>query len=140
MAKLLQLSARRRPIALLLAVALIAKLLVPAGWMPAFDGHRLTLEMCGGYGPISPQMATAMKDAADRLDGAASKHQKQGTAGADQACGFAALSFALAGPVALPLGHLPAIREPIAPSAPSVGIGRGLAAPPPPATGPPALA
>jgi hypothetical protein len=140
MANLRQLPAQRRSIALLLAVALIAKLLVPVGWMPAFDGHRVTLEMCGGYGPVSPPMATAMKDAADAMNGAHSEHRKHDKAGADQPCGFAALSFALAGPAAPALERLPAMRERMASWVLTVSIGRGLAAPPPPATGPPFLA
>lgn len=140
MANLRQLPARRRSVALLLAVALAVKLLVPVGWMPALNGHRLTLEMCGGYGPVSPPMAMAMKDAADAMKGAHSDHRKHDKAGADQPCGFAALSFALAGPAAPALDRLPVLREPITLPVLTVGVGRGLAAPPPPATGPPGLA
>lgn len=140
MVSLRQLPAQRRSIALLLGIALIVKLLVPVGWMPAFDGHRVTLEMCGGYGPVSPPMAMAMKDAADALSGPHSDRQKHGKAGANQLCGFAALSFALGGPVAPTIQHPRARTEPTTFAVRIVSIGRGLAAPPPPATGPPILA
>lgn len=127
-----------RHIALLLAFALLAKLLVPAGWMPAFDGGAVRMEMCG-WGPITPALAKEIAEAERAIagDSGTKKHEK---AGADQPCAFAGLSFAFTDVEA------PTVQAPLADfaEAPTFGvaetaIGRGLAAPPPPSTGPPLL-
>ncbi len=58
----------------------------------------------------------------------------------DHPCAFAGLAqaFAAADPVALPITlPAPVIDPPLVPA--SVAVGRGLAAPPPPQTGPPLL-
>ncbi|HYZ48676.1 MAG TPA: DUF2946 family protein [Sphingomonas sp.] len=133
-----RLPVQRHSVALLLAFALLVKLLVPVGWMPAFDGRGVHLELCGSYGPPPPAMAEAMADAAHRMSG--DEHKHHGKASADQPCAYAGLAFAMAEPV-LPALAAPAIvtAAPLAFAA-AVAIGRGLAAPPPPATGPPSRA
>lgn len=45
------LSAHRRPAAWLVALALVMKVLVPAGYMPVFSHGSIALELCSGYGP-----------------------------------------------------------------------------------------
>jgi hypothetical protein len=112
----------------LLTLALLMRLIVPAGWMPtAGNGYAITL--CTGAGTVS-----AWIDA----DGKLHKGEPADTA-SDHSCAFAGFAGALdlpaTGALALPI--LPAtailVARPFA-----VDIGRGLAAPPPPQTGPPA--
>lgn len=132
-------AARKYLTALLLAFALVAKLLVPAGWMPVADGQGFAIEMCGGEGPMSAESAAAMKAANDRLNAGLGKHAK-GKPGGEPACPFAALALGLGSEdVQAPSAPATFVQE-SPPSSFAVAIGRGLAAPPPPATGPPALA
>ena len=131
--------ARHLSIAALLAFALIVKLLVPTGWMPVFGSRGIALEMCGSYGPPPPAIAKAMAQAAHRMAGH-DKHKQHDNKGHDQPCAFAGLSFAaLDAEAPSPLIALPTVT-PLPPISMAVAIGRGLAAPPPPSTGPPALA
>jgi hypothetical protein len=113
----------------LLALALLLRLVVPAGWMPAAGGgYAITL--CTGAG-----VSRAWVDAEGKV------HKGEpGKAAPDHQCVFAGFSAALdapplAGALLAPLAAVEAL-PPLARSA--VAIGRGLAAPPPPATGPPA--
>lgn len=127
---------RRLPVAALLALALLTRLLIPAGWMPGTDASGFRLEFCSAFGPPPPAMLKAAEDAAKRLNGG--KHQGKDRANGDQACGFGAIGLAWQGQAG------PVIAAPLIVAAPVftvsfvVAIGRGLAAPPPPATGPPA--
>lgn len=122
-------------LALLLVCALALRLLVPAGWMPVADAHGLHLTLCPGAGPIMP--ATPHVMAGMTHPGSAPHHDQ---ASPDHACPFAGLSLALDRPTAPPTVAPPRVAPlplPVRPLA--VAIGRGLAAPPPPATGPPLL-
>ncbi|MES2498523.1 MAG: hypothetical protein V4618_20590 [Pseudomonadota bacterium] len=112
------------------AAALLMRLLVPAGWMPAAE-RGLAITLCTGAGA---QQAW--------IDEKGNLHQgkQPGEGQADHPCvfgGFAALldvspfGDALAG-----IAPLAVALPPLALTA--VAIGRGLAAPPPPSTGPPA--
>lgn len=113
----------------LLALALVMRLLVPAGWMPSADGRSITL--CTSMGAVQAWVST---------DGTV--HEKAPGRDADKAsqpCIFAALGVAILAPD--PVAGLAAIEA--APAllvawAMAIAIGRGLAAPPPPPTGPPA--
>lgn len=136
----------RALLALLLVAAIALRALVPTGWMPVIDGEGLRLELCGGWQSATPTPPTAM--AAHHGAGAhqmpaapaghyepGGKHEKAG----DQPCAFAAAALAWLdadGPHEIPK-TLATIAPPTFPAA--VGIGRGLAAPPPPSTGPPFL-
>lgn len=133
--------ARHASVAALLAFALIVKLLVPTGWMPAFGSQGISLELCGGYGPPPPALARAMEHAAHRMAAGHDQHKQHDKQGHDQPCAFAGLSFAAVDAQApmLPIVLPPRLAAPSL-TAPIVAIGRGLAAPPPPSTGPPALA
>jgi hypothetical protein len=131
----------------LVGLALFMRLLVPPGWMPAADdGIRLIL--CGGFGAEVDHVALghapepadhAVSDHTARADHSASGHDKAppGTA-MDHPCAFAGFSVALA-PVEFVKLVAPVPTAAIALAAfGEVAIGRGLAAPPPPSTGPPA--
>lgn len=110
--------------------ALFMRMLVPAGWMPAAE-RGLAITLCTGSGA---QQAW--------IDDQGNLHQgkKPGEGQADHPCvfgGFAAL-LTLA-PLGDALVGLPPVAVALPPLAiTAVAIGRGLAAPPPPSTGPPA--
>ncbi len=115
---------------LLVAAALFMRAAIPGGWMPAADTDGLVrIVLCTGMGE-----AEAWLDA----DGNVRKDKPENAPKTDSPCTFAALaqSFAPAPVIALPVRFaafvLPALRTATA------AIGRGLSAPPPPATGPPA--
>lgn len=113
----------------LVALALAARILVPAGWMPSADSGMPTITLCTGSG-----MVTAWIDA----DGKIHKSAPESAGKASGACVFAFLGLALTG---LVLGFaLAYLRDRV--TARRIGegfaaVGRGLAAPPPPARGPP---
>lgn len=117
--------------AFLLVAVLATRMLVPAGWMPSTE-KAFAITVCTGIDTQTIWLGT---------DGKTHKQDPTKTDSADhQPCTFAGGSFM----------HLPSegIATPqIAPAesgAPSfqtdsVTIGQGLAAPPPPSTGPPCL-
>lgn len=110
----------------LFALAALLRLAVPAGWMPA-AGSGFSITICTGTGPV--QVRAATRDG----HGTPAGHDRD-----DSGCPFAALGAALAAPL-VPLGAFPIVVAPVAGvvAAAVVAVGRGLAAPPPPATGPP---
>jgi hypothetical protein len=116
-----------------LACALALRMLVPEGWMPVSDGHGFRITMCTGTGPMDMTMAMPGMAAHPDPSGHGPQQPMQ-----DHPCTFAHLGLALAEPV-LPALALPPAREAevIAAKAFAIAIGHGLAAPPPPATGPP---
>ncbi len=129
---------RLRTIALaLLACALALRLLIPAGWMPVVDATGLHLTLCSGSGPIEPVTHHDMK----AMAGTAHHHQHHHEQGMpDHPCAFAGLGLALAEPVLPEIALIaPVVEATVAVIPATVAIGRGLAAPPPPPTGPPAL-
>ena len=118
---------------MLLVGVLLARGLAPEGWMPvaSADGG-LVIAICNGHGPGATITIPTGK--------AHDKTPAKGQTG-DHPCVFSGTGIADAPPplpaIAAPLrlaATLPARHRVV--SAP----GRGLAAPPPPATGPPALA
>jgi hypothetical protein len=116
----------------LVVLALAVRMLVPAGWMPSFAGGRATITLCTGAG-----MVEAWVDA----DGKIHKDSPAKKGAGDQPCAFAGLAGAddaheLAHVVVAPLF---APHSALHFDATNVAIGLGLAAPPPPAIGPPAL-
>lgn len=128
-----RLTGENRALALwIVACALMLRVLVPAGWMPATgaDG-AMRITLCTGQGLVE---AWVGKDGTVH-DKAPQKSEPR----TDQPCSFAGLGLALdtAPSIALDLPVFYAGATTIALPAP-VAIGHGLAAPPPPATGPPA--
>jgi len=130
MARLRRLSPLQRRLMLaLFAWALLVRLLVPAGWMPAADAAGPHLVLCDGGAAAMP--------AHDMGHGKAPMHH-QGPS--DHPCSFAGPVAAVETPLAaVPLPQA-APRYAVAAVHRDVAIGRGLAAPPPPPTGPPAFA
>ncbi|MDV3456822.1 hypothetical protein RZN05_07495 [Sphingomonas sp. HF-S4] len=119
---------------LFVGCALLLRVAVPAGWMPQVSGSHVTLSWCADSGFSGPSaLAEAKALLADALG--QPKHDKT----KDQPCAFAmaAQPLAPADPVALP-HPLPA-AEPVRHARLEPAPGRGLAAPPPLATGPPLL-
>lgn len=116
----------------LLVLALLARVLVPAGWMPATTGG-FSITLCDGMGGRQ-QMWVA-------TDGTVHDKVPTDTATKEQPCAFAGFAAALDVP---PLTDLDMPALAVAALSPllrerGVAIGRGLAAPPPPPTGPPAI-
>lgn len=133
------LSLHRWPAAWLVAFALAVRLLVPAGYMPM--AGMAGLEICAGQTADMPAMASmpgmgAMHDAMQ-----SKAHGKAMPGDHDHDCGFGA---AIGGAADLPTLILPAMLAPVALPAAFlhqllVSPGLGLAAPPPPKTGPPSI-
>jgi len=138
-------SGARRPrmVALaLLACALLLRLLVPAGWMPVTDATGVHLTLCSGTGPMTMPMEAMARMAHGGTMAGMAHHMPTDQQGApEHPCAFANLGLAVAEPG--PLALLPPVASATlmpAGVALLVLIGRGLAAPPPPPTGPPAIA
>lgn len=117
---------------LLLVLALLSRLLIPAGYMvaPAQAGTLPTIVVCSGTGPVTMKMAMpGHRDDKQQHDEAAGKHP----------CAFASASAAVDLAATLhpaPVRLVPATdRVAVERMAPRPGL--GLAAPPPPKTGPP---
>jgi hypothetical protein len=127
---------RRDRIRLLAAVLLVVQALIPNGFMPVFgaDGPRIML--CTGQGlqgaALPDNAPAAMRALADAMDG------EQAPENDNTPCDYAAVAgpIAMAGPAAA--SPVPPVDAgPAFPPAGLVAIGTGLAAPPPPPTGPP---
>jgi len=127
--------------ALLVAFALAVRLAVPAGYMPM--SGKLALEICAGQN--ADLAAMAAMPGMDPMDQAmpmkGMDHGKSMPGDHDHDCGFGA---AIGGAADLPALILPALLPPVALAAaftPQLILrpGLGLAAPPPPKTGPPIL-
>lgn len=135
MVKLLRPRIQRSLVLALIACSLLARLLVPPGWMPVQTANGWQITICTGTGPMKMAMPAAMAAAmsAGHHQDKQPEHDSQ-----DHPCAFAGLALALAPPITPPL-LLPAQaatvsllqRDSLA------HIGQGLAAPPPPSTGPP---
>lgn len=119
---------RGRTALALLMLALLMRVMIPAGWMPAAgSGYAITL--CTGTGAVSAW-----------IDKDGNVHKgKPADSKPDQPCAFSGFSAVLDLPfsVGLPLAPISATAL-IAAKLLAVTIGHGLAAPPPPPTGPPA--
>jgi hypothetical protein len=121
--------ANRRGLFLALAaLALLLRVAIPAGYMvdSGAPGASPGLVICTGHGPLR---------LAPEKDGKAPAHRS-----ADGVCAFAGHGLAAAPPLAAPVPALfaPPPADP-APARTAVRPGQGLAAPPPPPTGPPSV-
>jgi len=121
----------RRVAAVLFALALLAKLLVPSGYMPAFEGKTLVVAKCNAAGPITISIPMT-----------GSGHDEGGQKNSsDHPCAFSALggqSLAAADPILLIEALVFAFV--IALFALPLPLRRGDNPPRPPLRGPPALA
>ena len=117
---------------LLVACALLLRVAIPAGWMPA-TGHDglLRITLCTGQGQME-----AWVDGDGRIHDRKPAKSEPKT---DHPCAFAGLiAPALdAAPVAPRLPFTRGTGDAPAFAHATVTVGRGLAAPPPPPTGPP---
>jgi len=134
---------RRWPAAWLVALALAVRLLVPAGYMPM--AGQAGLEICAGQTMDMPAMAAMPGPESMHamsmhvMPMKSMDHGKHMPGDHDHDCGFGA---AIGGAADLPTLILPAALAPVALPAAFVRLilvrpGLGLAAPPPPKTGPP---
>ncbi|WP_404712699.1 hypothetical protein [Sphingomonas sp. MMS24-J13] len=126
-------TARAMPKALtmaILAAVLLLRVLIPQGWMPVQTDNGWQITICTGTGPM--QMTMPALPGQRHLPGG------QDHAPGDHPCTFAGFALAIdrAMPPMLALPPVP-ISGWLITTARSIAIGRGLAAPPPPATGPP---
>jgi hypothetical protein len=115
---------------LLLAMVLAGRLMVPTGWMPLASEGGIAIVLCSSDGP-----APAWLDAAGKLH---KGKQDSGDNKAAESCPFAALSTPAnltGGPILI--APMAPVDLPVGSTSRAVAIGGGLAAPPPPATGPP---
>jgi len=122
-------------LAAIFACALLLRLAIPDGWMPVQTAHGWRLTICTGMGPLDAMPAMTMGHGAHEMP--RGDHHKA----ASSVCAFAGIGVATAEPFVPSL----ALIAPIFAAAPAlvrevVAIGRGLAAPPPPQTGPPLIA
>lgn len=116
------------------ACALLLRLAVPEGWMPVQSASGWQLTICSGMGPIDAMPGMTMDHGAHKAP--AGGHDNAGS----HVCPFAGPGLATTSPLTTPLPIIAAIfaAAPL-PLRDVVAIGRGLAAPPPPQTGPPAI-
>jgi len=112
----------------LIAFALLLRVLIPAGFMPA-AGQGFAITLCTSMGAIP-----AWVDAKGNVHKGKPATDKQDK----QPCPFAAFGVAMAMPGAADAGILSVAAFALPSLFRTVAIGRGLAAPPPPPTGPPA--
>ena len=112
----------------LLFAALLLRLLVPAGYMPV-EGRGFAVTLCTGMGRVEAWM-----DASGHIH-----KQKPDDAKGEQPCIFAGHAAALDLPPMPAAAEAPMAAAQIMAGLPrwTVAVGQGLAAPPPPATGPP---
>lgn len=123
--------ARQNLLMALVALALAARVLVPVGWMPASVGGQPTITLCTGTG-----MVEAWIDA----DGKIHKSGPEQGGKMSGACVFCCLDLAFGAIVFAALALSAMRRTGVRPMlGETIAIGRGLAAPPPPARGPPIL-
>lgn len=134
-----RLTALVRPIArdaflVLATLAIALKIMLPAGFMPGatpVNGLPFALVLCTADGAKVVQPGEAHKTS-DEPAGATH----------DQPCPFAAQGALVPPPTVASVGETLAVAyvEAPVPLARSIAPGRGLAAPPPPKTGPPSIA
>jgi hypothetical protein len=121
-----------RDVALTLAVfALALQVLVPSGFMVSNEDGRGVIVICTGHGPL-----TVSSD-----DGKAPATPKAPNKQSDAPCAFAGHAAPFTAPLLAPLaGPVFIVPQDAGPRRlASLTPGRGLAAPPPPARGPPSL-
>ena len=124
----------RNAAALLLALALIVKLLVPSGFMPAVTADRtLTISVCTGYGPATTTITLPGKGSEGTGHGEGDGVMKH------DPCAYSSLNAPVLGaadPVLLIAALLFAFALALLPHA--VPVVRGFERPRPPLRGPPA--
>ncbi len=125
----------RRWLLLLFACAMLVRALIPTGWMPIADAQGFRILLCSGTGPAMPTAKAPMDHAmAGMHHEKSSEHHSQGP---EHPCAFAGVTPAIDSPtLAAPLPPVHIRATPVL-ARTRVTVGHGLAAPPPPQTGPP---
>lgn len=128
----------RRWLLLMFACAILVRALIPTGWMPIADAQGFRIVLCSGAGPMAPTANVPMDHAMVGMHHDRSpEHHNQGP---EHPCAFAGVTAAIEAPrLAAPLPPV-RIRATPAPPRALIAVGHGLAAPPPPQTGPPTFA
>jgi hypothetical protein len=114
----------------LIALALLARAALPAGWMPTFAGGAIQISVCSG------ESRSVMW-----LDKAGKTHKSDPSGGdhKDSPCAFASVAPGVDVPMAQPTAYPKTDPMPNRLHQYMARVGQGLAAPPPPQTGPPLL-
>lgn len=117
-------------------LAMLVRVAAPPGYMlSASADHLITVVLCSGQGEATSLLDLQTGKLVDRQN--APKDDAPADAGKDAPCVFAAIA-SLAAPVAAPVLAAPPKIAEAAPTPSYAAVpGRGLAAPPPWATGPP---
>lgn len=119
----------------IIACALLMRVLVPQGWMPIQTAHGWEITICTGTGPMQMEMPADMASAMKGMHHGSGDQDHNSN---DHPCAFSSLAMALDEPPPLVIDLPKLVVETwLAVAAAVVSIGRGLAAPPPPSTGPP---
>jgi hypothetical protein len=125
-------------LALAVGSVLLLRLLVPAGWMPTFENGQIGLALCGGWAP-APGFPAAHADHDAHHDETPAPSHDSDDQGHDAPCTFAGASLPWLGVETVALEPFKNANADAAALALVSAPGRGLAAPPPPSTGPPLL-
>ncbi len=130
---------------LLFACAMLVRAAIPAGWMPIAGAQGFRIIPCSGTGPAPAATTTTMQHAMPgmRHQGSIEHHEQRPEhdgQGPEHPCAFAGVTPAI--PVPTPPERLVLVRVPTAfvSTDGQIMVGHGLAAPPPPQTGPPPFA
>lgn len=116
----------------MVVLALMARMLVPQGWMPSRAPGQV-ISICTGVDGMTK--AILGKDGTLKELPEGGEHETS-----ENPCAFAGIAMGGALPdMAAARARLNAVSRELPAQTYSVSIGRGLAAPPPPATGPPVL-
>jgi hypothetical protein len=121
----------------LIALALLIQTCVPAGWMPAHAGRTVTLTWCGDTSivPAAHRAASLLADASNERN----RENNDSERSPKVSCAFAVNGTSLAADGDSTLIEVLVVLASICGVPVAASVGQGLAAPPPPATGPPAL-
>ena len=128
-----------------LLLCLLARGIIPAGWMPTFTAQGVSLVLCSGTAvePASRPSAHNQHGAHADQDSSGKSHDDSDKSKhdmANQPCSFAAATVDLPWPDAPAAIFTPTDSDLQFDRFHAVALGRGLAAPPPPSTGPPITA
>lgn len=121
---------------LLIACALLLRIMVPAGWMPQIGGGQVSLSWCADSGLSGPAALAEAKALLAKATGEKPAHKPA----PDHPCAFAGAAQQLAMVEAAIVPPAPIVHAPRLHPRLTTAPGRGLAAPPPRSTGPPLLA
>jgi hypothetical protein len=114
----------------LLALVLLARAAIPAGWMPSFAGGAVSISVCTEAGRTTMWLGS---------DGKVHKADPSRDGHKDSPCTFASLASAADVPLVEVFDFPATPLDVLSSASQTVAVGRGLASPPPPQTGPPAL-